>query len=611
MANGKSLMLQAFKARHPRLSKAIGRSSGPRYLLLDGGVSVTATKRKNRSRPGKRAPAHKDAASGPAEAGEAESAPPVQAAAPAAPSAAAAEALAWDAKGREARARGDTLFAIQYFERALALAPREPLFHNNIGNAYLAASAYEQAERAYRTALQLKPDLAVAWANLGYVLMNQDRQLPGAIECFERAIALDPRDSNTLFFMGTALRRMRQPARALPPLEKALGMDRQPGRILYQMGLADLALGRSADALENFKRSRDDLGGDVFSEIEILSIEAERNALPADAKRVAVHINQRFHFAILKPLFDALARRHRTIFTCDARRLTDFDPEIVIVADAQSEGLRRFVPRATYVYTRHGLISKNSPYKAARAADYACITSEGSRRQYVENGGIPRKDFWVTGYVQMDPLFRGDKRPLPFALPPGKKTVLYAPTFNDHLTSAAMLGPRTIELIRGDRRDIAVVIKPHPHICSHRDGWMNWWRQAVAREPDVFLVDDPAADLIPYLQAADLLVSDASSAALIYLALDRPIVLVTNPDAAKDPARYDPQGPEWTWRDMGEEVFDVATLPAAVTRGLDDPGARRERRQHYRNLLFGDRTDGRAVERIVEHISALAPVRTQ
>jgi len=604
MANGKSLMLQAFKARHPRLSKAIGRSSGPRYLLRDGGVSVTATKRDKRSRPGKRGPAHKDAAPGPAEAGEAESAPP------AAPSTAAAEALAWDAKGREARARGDTLFAIQYFERALALAPGEPLFHNNIGNAYLAASAYEQAERAYRSALRLKPDLAIAWTNLGYVLMNQDRELPGAVECFERAIALDPRDGNALFFMGTALRRMRRPAQALPPLEKALAMDRQPGRVLYQMGLADVALGRSAEALENFRRARDDLAGDVFSEIEILSIEAERNVLPENAKRVAVHINQRFHFAILKPLFDALARRHRTIFTCDARRLTDFDPEIVIVADAQSEGLRRFVPRAIYVYTRHGLISKNSPYKAARAADYACITSEASRKQYVENGGIPRKDFWITGYVQMDPLFRGDEIPLPFALPAGKKTVLYAPTFNDHLTSAHMLGPRTVELIRGDRRDIAVVIKPHPHICSHREGWMTWWRQAAAREPDVFLAGDPAADLIPYLQAADLLVSDASSAALIYLALDRPIVLVTNPDAAKDPARYDPKGPEWTWRDMGEEVFDVAALPAAVARGLNDPAARRERRQHYRDLLFGDRTDGHAAERIVEHISALELART-
>ncbi|MCG8508880.1 MAG: CDP-glycerol glycerophosphotransferase family protein [Rhodospirillales bacterium] len=108
-----------------------------------------------------------------------------------------------------------------------------------------------------------------------------------------------------------------------------------------------------------------------------------------------------------------------------------------------------------------------------------------------------------------------------------------------------------------------------------------------------------------YLTAADLLVSDASSAAFQFLALDRPIVLVTNPDHLRDKQNYDPDGIEWAWRDVGEEVLAVEDLAAAVERGLEDPDRGAGNRAKYRERLFGDLTDGRVVKRIVERISGL------
>jgi len=518
-----------------------------------------------------------------------------------------AEALQWNAKGGEARAKGENALAIQCFQRALALDPDNPVFHNDVGNVFLDGGMSEKAEHHYRMAVRLKPDFAIAWTNLGLTFIQQDADLQGGIECLRRSTSLNPRNGEAWLLMGTALRRLGRPADALPALEQALARRAGLGRVQYQMGLAELALGRQDRALASFRRALAARPGDVFVAAEIANLEAvlRHPDLPPGAKRVALHINQRFHDAILRPLFEELAKRHRAIVTADARRLVEFDPDIVIVADAQSEPLRRLVPRAQFVFTRHGLISKNSPGRAVPMSDYACITSEASKQWYIENGIVPRKGFWITGYAQADPLFRDEPLPLPFALPRGMKTVLYAPTFNDFLSSAPMLGPRTVELIRGTRRDISIIIKPHPHICAHRAAWMDWWRAAAARAPGVFLVEDPAADLVPYLKAADLLVSDASSATMMYLALDRPIVLITNPDAGKDKERFDPNGPEWTWRDMGEEVFDVSDLAAAVARGLDDPDSRRDRRAHYRRLLFGDLTDGRAVERIAADVTAL------
>ncbi|MCH7550533.1 MAG: CDP-glycerol glycerophosphotransferase family protein [Proteobacteria bacterium] len=134
---------------------------------------------------------------------------------------------------------------------------------------------------------------------------------------------------------------------------------------------------------------------------------------------------------------------------------------------------------------------------------------------------------------------------------------------------------------------------------------MNTWGRLAARDPHVHLIADPAMDIAPYLLSADVLVSDASGVIFQYLALDRPIVLITNPERAKDTAHYDAEAIEWRWRDVGEEITNVADLAAAVDRALADPGKRAGKRAEYRKLLFDDLTDGGAVRRIVEEVSGL------
>jgi hypothetical protein len=117
----------------------------------------------------------------------------------------------------------------------------------------------------------------------------------------------------------------------------------------------------------------------------------------------------------------------------------------------------------------------------------------------------------------------------------------------------------------------------------------------------VHLVSDTHADVTPYMLAADVLLSDASSAVFEFLALDRPIVLVTNPCHRADPA-YDPDSIIWRWRDLGEEVHDVADVASAVARVLREPGRHAERRAEYALRLFGPRTDGKSHERIAERV---------
>ena len=62
-------------------------------------------------------------------------------------------------------------------------------------------------------------------------------------------------------------------------------------------------------------------------------------------------MNRTFHYAIMRPVFDALTGRHHALITDDAPDIVAFDPDIVIVADAQARRLRPLVPRAKFVFT--------------------------------------------------------------------------------------------------------------------------------------------------------------------------------------------------------------------------------------------------------------------
>jgi hypothetical protein len=324
--------------------------------------------------------------------------------------------------------------------------------------------------------------------------------------------------------------------------------------------------------------------------------------------RVAFFAHFPFHGPILAPIREALAGRAECLLTSDRREVIGFCPDVVVMAShAGLEYFRRYLPRAFAVNVRHGIGGKGSirrlpPRATVRTFDFVCVGAEETLPAY-ERGGARPLEFWRTGYPQIDPLFRGDPPPgLP--LDATRPTVLYAPTWNLGLTSATMIGDRLVDLLRGQRADVNIIIKPHPVIGDWRPRWMARWVRLAATHPGVHLVADTHADVVPYLLASDLLVSDASSVIFEFLPLDRPIVLVTNPRHRADPA-YVPDSIAWRWRDLGDEVHDVADLPAAVATALSAPDRRADRRRYYARQLFGDLTDGRNQARVAEHILAL------
>ena len=94
--------------------------------------------------------------------------------------------------------------ALPLLERAATIVPGEPEFHNNLGLALAALDRNEDAIAAYRNAVALKTDHAIAWNNLGLALVALNR-LDEAIEAYRRSIALLPQFGQAHWNLALAL----------------------------------------------------------------------------------------------------------------------------------------------------------------------------------------------------------------------------------------------------------------------------------------------------------------------------------------------------------------------------------------------------------------------
>jgi CDP-glycerol glycerophosphotransferase (TagB/SpsB family) len=105
-------------------------------------------------------------------------------------------------------------------------------------------------------------------------------------------------------------------------------------------------------------------------------------------------------------------------------------------------------------------------------------------------------------------------------------------------------------------------------------------------------------DVVDYLLAADLLLTDASSVAIEYTLLDRPIVFIDVPKLLKNVTR---RGAPLDLTTHGRKIGSLARTPAEVVReiesGLERPGERGELRRATARDVFHD--PGGATERVV------------
>lgn len=511
--------------------------------------------------------------------------------------------------GLAAKSRRATAAAAEYFEKALKADPDHVEANFQFGDLLAVARKLDQAATCLRKAVAGDDRHVGARRSLGKVLflLGDER---AALEVLEEAVERAPGDEETRYLVGAGYRRAGAANSAIPHLQAALRINPQRSDALTHLALARKSLGRTDQARQAVDQALEVDASNVFARAAYLSLQAEnvgrKNISRSGvAKRVGIHINRRFHFPLMRPLFEALLQDHWPLITGDGRELIEFDPDVVVVCDSQAEVLRTSLPKAKYVQTRNSLASKNYSVNVPNAGDFICMPGTHMAQQFAEKSGIKSDRLWVTGYIGNDALFNKISSPLPFELPIDKKIVLYAPTYAPTMTSTHLLGSDIEALICGERTDICLIIKPHPNFCEQPSPLRTEWQNLAQQSDRIFLMDDPETNLNAAMLASDLLVSDASGVIFQYLIMDRPVVLISNPNKTKDASIFDADGPEWSWRDMAMEVNDVGKLASAISASLDNPLTNSDKRQHYRDLMYGDLTQGNAAQLIVQKISEL------
>ena len=311
-----------------------------------------------------------------------------------------------------------------------------------------------------------------------------------------------------------------------------------------------------------------------------------------------------FHLSI----FDEVAGNLRDdsyVATFSAEQVNYLNPKFLILAD-HSYGLFPQLDNYSTVQLTHGYSNKNNSYHHDhRRADYICVCSEFQKDEYLRYGVEPKKDFWITGYPPLDPLFRGDPAKLPSKLQAGARTILYAPTWNMELNSIEQISRQLPSIIHSLDAETNLIIKPHPVTETVSPEWMRQWRE-MAEHPRVYLEENTSSSIVPLMLASDMLITDVSAVMFQFLALNRPIFLFnTNHPGKQTCYSYTPDGPEWRFRDLGHQFENSAGLHHGLEGVYSGMDTKKETREKYIDLLYGGLTDGDAGSRVADNIRGI------
>jgi tetratricopeptide (TPR) repeat protein len=141
--------------------------------------------------------------------------------------------------------------ASSLFRRALVHHPRDFWLYFELG---LSSKKSSEQAGAFRAALAVRPETAVAYYNLG-VVVQSERQMDEAIACYQRAIALNPGHSGAHNNLGLLFEEQNKPAEALACYRRAVENDPNSATAHLNLGSALQAQGKLSEAVACYRKA--------------------------------------------------------------------------------------------------------------------------------------------------------------------------------------------------------------------------------------------------------------------------------------------------------------------------------------------------------------------
>ena len=157
--------------------------------------------------------------------------------------------------GLGAMEQGDFESALDHYGRALENAGADAIrfqAHLGMGSAYAAADRLDDAAKAYRAALEIRPEHAAAMYSLGLVTKDQGRYEEAA-QLFASAAVRDPQFGEALVELGIVYEYLGRHEDALDVCRRALTALEDDEAALLCIGVANYHMGRYAEAIGVFE----------------------------------------------------------------------------------------------------------------------------------------------------------------------------------------------------------------------------------------------------------------------------------------------------------------------------------------------------------------------
>lgn len=151
-------------------------------------------------------------------------------------------ASAWSNRADLLAAQGHPAEALEHYERALAIDPRLANTLSNKGNLLAHLRRFDEAIAHYQKAIAAHPGHFVAWSNLGSAYLRLNR-LDEAQHAQERALELNPRYSRAWTGKGVVLHDRQQFADALRHFDKAIALDKKDSEARWCKARSELITG--------------------------------------------------------------------------------------------------------------------------------------------------------------------------------------------------------------------------------------------------------------------------------------------------------------------------------------------------------------------------------
>ena len=329
-------------------------------------------------------------------------------------------------------------------------------------------------------------------------------------------------------------------------------------------------------------------------------------------RRVLVDALTPVNYALVAPIYERMRTDPRVTFYFTAseepRRLAEVygqAPEDLRLIHAARAAVMHFdayvatdftwalLPRGSCrIQMFHGVAGKygfDAPAESMRHWDRLLFINERRLRNFIKAGaidpesaairlvGMPKVDCLVDGTINRAQVLTD------LHLDPARPTVLYAPTRSPE-SSLNAFGLALVGLL--ERLPVNIVVKLHDRQRDLRmpfSGGVDW---PAAFRP--LLSDRVAlaagADISPYLVAADVMITDHSSAGFEFLLCDRPLVRIHRPTLIEKANIH----PDYValLASAAESVETPDQAVAAVERALGSPRDRSVRRRQVADELF-------------------------